>query len=496
MLAAVITEKNFENAEKAIKKIKNADLIEIRLDYIKNLSDEKFKKLIKSSKNPIIVTCRKNSEGGFFDGSENKRIGILQNAIKFGADYVDIEYSSNKSSIKNIIKNKKSTKIIVSYHNLKKTPDNTKDIYNSIKRLNPDLIKIVTQANSVTDNFKIFDLIKTANKDKQKITAFCMGSYGQFSRILSIILGSQITYASIEKNKESASGQLTIDEMINFYRIKKLNKNTKIVGLIGNPVGHSWSHIIHNVGFDKLNINAVYLKFQVDKLKEFIDYFKKLNTLGFSVTIPHKIEVMKYLDETDEKAKEIGAVNTILIKNKKLFGYNTDCDGAIKALKSKTDLKNKNAVLLGAGGTTRTLAYGLRGENVNNITILNRTIGKAKIIAEDFDCDYGSLYDLKNIDYDILINTTSVGMFPDINNSLVQPNLIKKNAVVFDIVFNPYKTKLLKDAGKKDCIIIPGFEMLIYGAMLQFKLWTGKNAPEHLMRKKVMDYLKNASYQN
>ncbi len=489
MLAAVITD------IKDIKKTENADLIELRLDYIKNLSNKKLKKIIKNCKKPIIVTNRKKSEWGYIDGNENKRNEVLKNAIEYGADYIDVEYSSNKNSINKLIQNKKNTKIIISYHNYKKTPDNLKNIYNNTKKLNPDLIKIVTNANSVTDNFKIFDLIKQANKEKKKIIAFCMGSYGQFSRIFSVILGSQVAYASTSKEKESASGQLTVNELVNYYRIKKLKKNTKIVGLIGNPVEHSWSHIIHNAGFDKLNINAVYLKFRVDKLKEFIDYFKKLNnTLGFSVTIPHKIEVMRYLDEIDEKAKSIGAVNTIIIKDKKLIGYNTDCDGAIIALKEKIDLKDKNVVLLGAGGSTRALVYGLKEEKVDNITILNRTIEKAKSIADDFNCDYSSLNDLKDTDYDILINTTSVGMYPGVNSSIAPSNLIRRNSVVFDIVFNPYKTKLLKDAEKENCTIISGFEMLIYGAMLQFKLWTGRNAPEQLMRRKVMNYLKNASY--
>src|SRR3989344_4696994 len=505
MLAAVIKAKNAENVIKYVQKAKNADLIEVRVDYIRNLNEEDIKKIIKSCEKPSIITNRKKDEGGFFKGNEDERIGILESAINLGVDYIDIEYSSNKNTIKNLIKKKNKTKIIVSHHNFKKTPDNIVNIYNNIKQLNPDLIKIVTNANSVTDNFKIFNLIKTANKEKRKIIAFCMGSYGEFSRVLSIILGSKITYASIEKGKESATGQLTINEMANFYRIKKVNRNTKIVGLIGNPVKHSWSHIIHNAAFDKLNINAVYLKFRVDKLKEFIDYFKKLNICGFSVTIPHKIEIMGYLDKTDKKVKEIGAVNTIVVKsdrskvsrkfknkkflsNKNLIGYTTDCEGAVQALKAKTKLKNKNVVLLGAGGSARALAYGLKEEDAK-IIILNRTVEKAKSLVNRFDCNYGSLNDLKNIDYDILVNTTSVGMYPDVNNFLISPNLIKRGSIVFDIVFNPFKTQLLQDAERKGCAIIAGFEMLINGALLQFKLWTGKNAPEHLMRKKVLDYL-------
>ncbi|MDP3765067.1 MAG: shikimate dehydrogenase [Nanoarchaeota archaeon] len=495
MLAAVIKAKNKEELNRGIKKTDAADLIELRLDYIDSFDYNLIEKIKKKLKKSLLITCRKKYEGGFFDGKENYRIDALKNGIKYGADYIDIEYSSDKIDVKHLVKNKNNTKIIISYHNFKETPNNIKNIYKNIKKLNPDLIKIVTNANSVTDNFKIFELIRNANKEKKKIIAFCMGSYGQFSRILSIILGSQITYASVGKGEESAAGQPTIHELVDYYRIKKLNKNTKIIGLIGNPVEHSWSHIIHNAGLDKLGINAVYLKFQVDRLKEFIEYFKRMNTLGFSVTIPHKIEVIRYLDEIDEKAKGIGAVNTIVVKNKKTIGYNTDCDGAILALKTKTNLKNKNVVVIGAGGSTRALTYGLKEEGAK-ISILNRTIKKAKLIADHFDCDYAPLEQLKNINYDVLINTTSVGMYPDINSSPLQSDFIKKNSVVFDIVFNPYKTKLLKDAEERGCTTIPGFEMLINGAVLQFKLWTNKNAPEQLMKKKVLEYLKNVGHQN
>ena len=493
MLAAAITAKNVREALNDIKNAKGADLIELRLDYLDKLNPENIKKIMKFCRKPVIATVRKNDEGGFHKIDENKRVELIKKCIDYGADFIDIEYSTNKVLLKGILKNKKSSKIIVSYHNFKETPSNLIKTYKNIKKLNPDLIKIVTNANSVADNFRIFEITKKASKDKKKIIAFCMGSYGQFSRILGNLFGSSITYASVDKGKESASGQLTLNEMVNSYRIKKINKNTKIAGLIGNPVEHSWSHIIHNSAFEKLKVNAVYLKFRVDEFKKFIDYFKKLNSLGFSVTIPHKIEAMSCLNKIDDKAKKIGAINTIVIRNKRLIGYNTDCDGAIQALKAKTSLKGKNVVILGAGGSSRAISYGLIQENAD-VVILNRTTDKAQKIAIDFGCNYGSLNALKKLDYDILINTTPIGMHPNVDEIPIDSGLIKKNKIVFDIVFNPYKTMLLKIAEKKNCTIIPGFEMLIYGAMLQFKLWTNKNAPENLMRNKVLRHLKNACY--
>ncbi len=492
MLAAAITANTFDDAVADISKAKAADLIELRLDYLKNPDDENVGRLIKLCKKPVIATCRSKFEGGFYTGGEEKRLIILEAAIKAGAKYIDIELDSGTETIKTIIKNKKNAKIIVSHHNFNETPDNLQEVYNNIKNINPDFIKIVTFATSVTDNFKLFDIIKTAKKENRKIAAFCMGTYGKSSRILSIILGSEITYASVGIGKESAIGQLTIDESINEYGIKKINKNTKICGLIGNPVEHSWSHIIHNLGFGKLGINAVYMKFQVDNLKEFVEYFKKQNVLGFSVTIPHKVEVMKYLDDIDAHAKSIGAVNTVVSKNKKLIGYNTDCQGAIAALKAKTSVKSKNIAVIGAGGSARAIVYGLKKENAN-ITIFNRTVKNARLLADEFNCHYWQLKDIGNFNYDILINTTPIGMHPKSGEIPISPASIRKNTIVFDIVFNPYKTRLLLEAEKRKCTIIPGFEMLVNGAIMQFELWTGKKAPEQLMRKRVMEHIKNAA---
>lgn len=493
MLAAVIKARERNSVLEDAKKARAADIIELRADYLSSFDFKLITEIKRNLKKPVLVTCRNKNEGGIFNGSEAERMVVLKTSIDNGADYVDIEFSSGNKNVDYIIKNKKDAKVIVSYHNFKETPKNIRRVYENIKKTNPDLIKIVSNANSVIDNFKIFDLIRVADNEKIKIIAFCMGSYGKFSRILSVILGSKATYASVGKGKETASGQPSLYELCSFYRIKKINGRTKIAGLIGNPVEHSWSNIIHNFGFDYLNLDAVYLKFRVDKLKEFIEYFKKLEILGFSVTIPHKIEVIKYLDSIDKKAKAIGAVNTIVCKNGKWIGYNTDRDGAIMALKEKMQLKSRKIVVIGAGGSARAITYGLK-EEMADVWILNRTMEKAKTLANNFDCDYGSLSKLKEIDYDILINTTPVGMYPYPNRKIVPNNLIRKNTVVFDIVFNPYKTKLLQDAENKGCIVIPGFEMLMNGAALQFELWTGKKAPKQAMRKNVMENLKNAAY--
>ncbi len=486
MIALVVAGRNEKEIILGVQESSKADLIELRLDYLQDLKSLNLEKIISKCKIPVIVTIRTKKEGGFFDGNDRDRMEVFNKAINVQAGYIDVEFSSSRNIIDKLVRQRNKTRIIISYHNFRKTPNNLFEIYDKIKLLNPDMTKIVTRAKSVSDNFKTFELIKQANKEKKKIIAFCMGELGQFSRIMGKILGSKIAYASLQKDKESAPGQMSLKELNEIYRIKKLDKNTKIFGLIGNPVEHSFSHVVHNAAFENSDMDAVYLKFDVDKLKEFVSNIKKHNMGGFSVTIPHKVGIMKYLDRIDKKAREIGAVNTITIESKRLHGYNTDCDGAMQALEGKADLDGKNTIILGAGGSARAIAYGLLNRNAK-ITVLGRAIEKTKKMADGFGCNFDSLENIGKYDYDILINTTPVGMHPLVNKIPIPQKNVRSGTIVMDIIFNPRETKLLKEAKKRKCETINGTEMFLNQAFLQFKLWTGKKAPEELMRKKLAE---------
>jgi shikimate dehydrogenase len=206
-----------------------------------------------------------------------------------------------------------------------------------------------------------------------------------------------------------------------------------------------------------------------------------------SVTIPHKIDVMDYLDDIEEVARKIGAVNTILNQEGRLLGYNTDCSGAIIALEEKIELKDKKTILLGAGGSARAIAFGLKGKGAD-LTILNRTVKKAEMLALELNCQHGGLELLESLQPDILINTTSLGMYPKMDDTPVKKDFLK-NMLVFDIVYNPLKTRLIKEAEQNGCTTIMGLEMFVNQAALQFELWTGKKAPKDLMRKVVVEKL-------
>jgi shikimate dehydrogenase len=252
----------------------------------------------------------------------------------------------------------------------------------------------------------------------------------------------------------------------------------KLCCLIGDPVEHSLSPLIHNAGYQALGMDYVYLPFQVKDIKGAIEGIKKLGIRGASVTMPHKARATNYVDEIDRLALETGAVNTIVNNGGVLTGYNTDYQGALKALEEATPLEAKKAVLVGSGGAATAIALGLRRSGAR-LVILNRKEEKAKRLAEMLDAEDSG--DLKKLDEvssaDILINATPVGMWPKTNESLIPKSLLHKRLVVFDTVYNPKETRLLSEAREKGCTIVYGYKMFLYQAALQFELFTGHEPP-------------------
>jgi shikimate dehydrogenase len=268
-----------------------------------------------------------------------------------------------------------------------------------------------------------------------------------------------------------------------------IDAKTKLVALIGNPVSHSLSPAMHNAAFQELKLNFVYLAFCVENLEDAIKAMRALNIQGYSVTIPHKEKIIPLLDVLDENAKKIGAVNTVVNNNGKLIGYNTDAKAAVLASLQKTSLKEKRIALVGAGGAARAIAIALQNEKTK-LTIFNRTIEKAKTLAQEAGCDFAAMENISDFDFDILINATSIGMFPRTNESPVPKSVLKKGMIVFDIVYNPLETRLLKEAKLAGCETICGLEMFLLQGAEQFSLWTGKKAPIEKMRAVVEKELK------
>lgn len=283
-----------------------------------------------------------------------------------------------------------------------------------------------------------------------------------------------------------------------------INTETKMIGLLGYPLGHSFSSLMHNSVFEQRSLNKIYIPIEVlpENLETVVRGISKMNFDGFNVTIPHKIKIMKYLDEIDEYAKCIGAVNTVTIKNGVLKGYNTDGIGFLRSYEEITETKveGKNVFVLGSGGASRAISMTLALNKANKIYICNRTHEKAVALVNDINNQAGECSIAVPMEYeemekaikdsDILINATSIGMYPNVDKSPISKNLLNKKLIVYDAVYNPKKTKLLLDAEEIGCKTVMGLSMLIYQGAEAFELWTNSKAPVDLMFKVVEEGLK------
>ncbi len=267
---------------------------------------------------------------------------------------------------------------------------------------------------------------------------------------------------------------------------------TQVFAVMGNPVRHSLSPVMFNQAFSKIGYNGVYVAFQVAAIKDGMAAMRSLGIQGASITIPHKVAILDFLDEIDPMAESIGAVNTVINQEGRLKGYNSDCLGAVKALEEIADLKEKRVAIIGAGGAARAIGFGLKTRG-SALTLINRNISKGEKLAITMKADFIPISELRALPFDILVQATSVGMTPHIRQSPVSDALLTPSLLVMDIVYAPMKTRLLKDAEKVGCRTINGLSMFVHQAAFQFELWTGSPAPLAVMKQSLMDILNNPS---
>jgi len=267
-----------------------------------------------------------------------------------------------------------------------------------------------------------------------------------------------------------------------------MDSATSLYCILGNPVGHSVSPVMHNSAFSAVGYNGAYLAFNVTDLRGAVDGIRALGIKGVSVTIPHKVSVIDFLDDVDDRAIRIGAVNTVINRDGLLKGYNSDSPGAVKALTEETTIRGRDVVILGAGGAARAIGFGVISEG-GRLTIVNRTVKKGEILARELGAEFRPLSDMRKVEGAILINATSVGMAPQSNEMPVKAGMIAAGMVVMDIVYNPIKTPFLKTAERKGCQTIDGVAMLVNQGAFQFELWTGIKAPVEIMKRAVYDAL-------
>jgi 3-dehydroquinate dehydratase / shikimate dehydrogenase len=462
-----------------------ADILELRLDLI---AAHDLNILLDGAPLPVIVTNRSKHDGGQFKGSDEERIKPLRDALRYGADYVDIEVSTPREYLQPFLEGEDATKIILSYHDFSHTPEDFNPLYETMCEMPGEIIKIVTYARDLGDNLKMFELLQRAKREKQKMIGLCMGDLGEISRILSPLFGGFLTFGSLETGLESAPGQIPASTLKNIYRINAERSEFKIYGVIGNPVSKSQGYLVHNRAFQEKGSSDIYVSFLVDNVAKFFNTFKDFFS-GLSVTMPGKEQIMPLLDRIDETAQKIGAVNTVVKEGSDWVGYNTDCSGAISALEAYTSLQGKNVLILGSGGTAKAIGYGVKEKGGHLTVTYNKNKERGESLAKELDCEVIFARDAGTRVIDVLINCSPVGMSPKINESPFLARDFKKGMVVFDSVYNPMETRLLREAKAAGCTVIHGSELFINQAARQFELWTGQPAPIEIMRDVLLEKL-------
>lgn len=462
-------------AEMAEARRQGADLCELRADYLK---DPDLSKILSAKPLPVMVTVRPKWEGGRFEGTEVDRLGLLEDACLHGADYVDVEFRAYKDF------NRRQAKLVVSYHDFEKTPDDLERTAVKMGELEPLVVKVACKARGAADLVRLVRLQKGAARPTAVIG---MGEYGEPLRILYRRYGGFLTYASVRGGSETAPGQVTVEDLVRLYQGKTIDDETQPYGVIGDPVAHSRGPLLFNDVFKHLGMNARYVRVRVDDPGTLRDLVSVLEFRGLSVTIPHKQAVMAAFDEADEIAKGIGAANTVVAKDGRLHGHNTDVLAAVEALKDAAVRKwshgiyGMRAIVLGAGGVSRAIAWGLKREAAR-VTIANRTFERGKALAEELGVECVRWHDLLAARPQIVVNGTSVGMAPKADESPVEAALFTKDMVAMDTVYTPRETRFLKDAAARGALVIDGVEMFLRQANHQFRLWTGRAIPTEVYK--------------
>ncbi len=439
--------------------VEGADCIEVRLDYLENpqASDRIAWRDLPA---PVIAACRGRDQGGRFAGSIDDEMRILERAVRNGARWVDLDYRfAGQFS---------ASEVIGSYHDFESTPEDLEGLLDAVCQSPVAVAKIATFVRTWSDNRRLLELL--GKSWPKPVIVIGMGPMGQITRIIGPSRGSALTYTAI--GARSAPGQLTLSELIDTYRFREIGRSTQLIGIVGNPVDHSQSPALHNSAFQAAGLNYVYMKFPVEHVDDFFDNAGPIGIEGFSVTIPHKVDVMRYLEQVSAEARVVGAVNTVYLDDGKWKGDNTDVHGIREALKG-FNAQGKTVVVLGTGGAARAVVAAL--DSAESVTVLSRT-REAGTLDWSRQVNVDRLENCSKYETDLLVNATPVGMTPDLESTPVS-GTIHAN-LVFDMVYNPPRTRLLRDAVVQGKQVVAGTAMFVAQAARQFEIWTGHPAPE------------------
>ena len=489
---AIIAASPSELLEKVATTLKDNPFIEVRLDYLDKPNEALpgLKGLLADNSNATaIATCRRSENGGRFSGSAAEELNVLLKAAQSGFHLVDLSLQSAETLKPNDLARLRETgvSILISYHDFSATKD-LDGIYDRIRPFAPDFIKIVPTAKTLSDNITLMRFLERIS-ESSNIVGVCMGEPGIISRVLGVRAGSAFTFAAATAGEETAPGQIAARTLYETYRIDEVDNATKVYGVAGNPVRHSLSPLMLNTAFRRETLNAVYLALQTGKISDLLKLIHEVPLQGLSVTMPLKQEIMAHLERTDPLSAKIGACNTVLrAQDGKLYGFNTDVAGIIGPLEKRMTLRGTRALVLGAGGAARAAVFGLREKGVE-VCILNRTPETAQKLAKQSQSKVIKKEAVAKQQFDVIINATPVGMAGQKAAPLLEADDLKTR-LVFDLVYNPLETPLLRLARQQNIPIITGIEMFVQQGARQFEIWTGKPAPEEEMLRVVIHALK------
>lgn len=474
----------------------DVDALELRLDLVSG-GDELSRDIL-AWLDATIAGCR---AVGVLTVGTARSMGATpyREAIQRGVDAVDVEIDEGPEVLRAVrgavgdpVSGDGGVVLILSHHDFDATPSESElsALFDRCVEAGADVVKLVSTATMPADNFRAVSPLERGRQSGIPTIAFAMGAMGRASRFLAPVLGSAMSYLAISSEASSAPGQLTISQAESYLPSPVPSPRT--FGIFGNPIGHTLSPAMHGWGLQAAGVDGAFLPFLVEDLAQAVEMIRAEHLGGVSLTIPFKSEVIPLLDEVDDAATAMGAVNTVVNRGGRLFGYNTDWIGVVGSLEAalggEGTLVGRTAVVLGAGGTARAATYGLTRAGAS-VTIANRTVAKAEALGAEFGCGACSL-DAVSANRgttgariaDILVNTTSVGMHPGPDESPISADAAAGFTVVLDAVYSPVQTKLLRDAAAAGANTVTGLEMLLHQGFAQFELWTEAEAPRDAMR--------------
>jgi 3-dehydroquinate dehydratase / shikimate dehydrogenase len=467
--------------------LKSTPTVELRLDWLKSDAERlrflrRLRKRVSRSAT-FLATCRRKEGGGKFTGDIARQLYWLNQARAAGCQWCDVEMETFRELPEGFLRAYPvPPRILLSIHDFERMPKLPKKIVVS-RHGQVDAVKIAAQAKTIADSVR---LLKLARRSRN-LVAVPMGMVGLPARLLALREGSELAYAPVAE--ATAPGQVALKDMIQLYRSHLLTRGTLVYGVIGDPIGHSLSPVLHNTGFATHRLNAVYLPFLVDQLGDFLKAVPDFGIKGFSVTVPHKQAILKHLKECEPLAAEIGAVNTVVVRRDgSLYGCNTDYLGVLRALEPKMRIEDSRVLIFGAGGSARAAAFALARAGAK-VCICARRENAAKQLARAVGGDAVPRSALRTQSFDAILNATPVGMHPEEGISPLSAHELQCR-IVMDLIYRPERTKLLGIAAQKGIATVSGVNMFLAQGFAQWEIWTGKRAPEAAMRRAVLSALR------